>query len=196
MVIAAPRWMRLGALVGLGLVAAAPGHGAGFSIFEQGSKAMGMAGAFTAQADDPSALFHNAAGLAFQDKRGFQLGFTYITFAEAKFQGADPFPGSDARGEQKKLQQFPPQPQQVPPRPEQAPHGQHVAQSWQEQGRPQGDDWQRFAVRLQAEQSPASGISVPGAATHSQTEGEDRPQRGQGAARDGRGGGDNGQLAR
>ncbi|TDW87857.1 zeta toxin [Kribbella pratensis] len=60
----------------------------------------------------------------------------------------------------------------------------------------QGHDWERFAVRLQAEQSPASGISVPGADTHSQPEGGQRPQRGQGAARDERGGGDNGRLAR
>jgi hypothetical protein len=95
--------------------------------------------------------------------------------------------------------QQPQQPQQVPPPPRYAPHQQHVAQSWQEQvpARPQqGHDWERFAVRLQAEQSPASGISVPGADTHSQPEGGQRPQRGQGAARDERGGGDNGRLAR
>ena len=116
--------------------------------------------------------------------------------------------------------------QQVPPPPRHPPHGQHVAQPWQEQAtqqlpqqqppwvqqprhaplqaeqvppppqQAQGHDWERFAVRLQAEQSPASGIAVPGANTHSQTEGGQRPQRGQGAARDERGGGDNGQLAR
>jgi long-chain fatty acid transport protein len=108
MAIAGARWARLGGLVALGLVAAMPARGAGFAIFEQGSKAMGMAGAFTAQADDPSAMFHNAAGLAFQDARAFRLGFTYITFSEAKFQGSDPFPGADATGEQKTLQQFPP----------------------------------------------------------------------------------------
>ena len=45
-------------------------YAAGFGIFEQGTKAMGMAGAFTAQADDPSALFHNAGGLAFVDQAG------------------------------------------------------------------------------------------------------------------------------
>ncbi len=108
MAIAGPRLMRLGAFVALGVLAAAPGFAAGFSIFEQGSKAMGMAGAFTAQADDPTAMFHNAAGLAFQDQRDFRVGFTYVTFSEAKFQGANPFPGEDAAGEQKTLQQFPP----------------------------------------------------------------------------------------
>jgi long-chain fatty acid transport protein len=32
--------------------------GAGFHIREQGAKAMGMANAFVAQADDPSAIFY------------------------------------------------------------------------------------------------------------------------------------------
>lgn len=104
------------------------------------------------------------------------------------------------------MPQQPQQPQQVPPVPQFAPHQQHVAQSWQEQATQQvpqqpqqpqqGHDWERFAVRLQAEQSPASGISVPEATTPSQGEGGERPQRGQGAARDERGGGDNDRLAR
>src|SRR5262245_56704391 len=98
---------RAAAVLALSVLAALPARGAGFGIFEQGSKAMGMAGAFTAQADDGSALFHNPGGLAFQNG-SFSAGFTYITFSEAEFQGADPFPGSDATGEQETLQQFPP----------------------------------------------------------------------------------------
>ena len=44
----------------------APLDAAGFSlIFEQSAKAMGMAGAFTATADEPSAMFFNVGGLAF-----------------------------------------------------------------------------------------------------------------------------------
>jgi len=39
--------------------------GAGFHIHDQGAKAMGMGNAFVAQADDPSALFYNPAGIAF-----------------------------------------------------------------------------------------------------------------------------------
>ena len=46
--------------------------GAGFLVFEQGSKAMGMAGAFTATADDPSAIFNNPAGIT-------QLAGTHVT---------------------------------------------------------------------------------------------------------------------
>jgi long-chain fatty acid transport protein len=87
----------------LGLATALPGHGAGFGIFEQGTKAMGMAGAFTAQADDPSALFHNAGGLAFVTETDLQAGATYIRGTEAEFRGAAPFPGPNARGEQEPL---------------------------------------------------------------------------------------------
>ena len=78
-------------IVALVTLAAAPLHAAGFSIFEQGSKAMGMAGAFTAQADDPSALFYNAGGLAFVDKQEFSIGDTYIHATKAELRGRDPF---------------------------------------------------------------------------------------------------------
>lgn len=89
-------------------LAASPMHAAGFSIFEQGTKAMGMAGAFTAQADDPSLLFHNAGGLAFVTERAFSGGATWIRGTKAEFQGAAPFPGPGYSAEQKKLSEFPP----------------------------------------------------------------------------------------
>ncbi|HEX2254301.1 MAG TPA: outer membrane protein transport protein [Thermoanaerobaculia bacterium] len=89
-------------------VLASPAFGAGFAIFEQGTKAMGMAGAFTAQADDPSALFHNAAGIAFQEEGELAIGFTYIRSLEGEFEGADPFPGEGYTAEQETLSEFPP----------------------------------------------------------------------------------------
>lgn len=102
------RWALALAIVGL-IVSSPVAYGAGFGIFEQGSKAMGMAGAFTAQADDPSALFHNAGGLAFQtEEREISAGFTYIRGLTAEFEGADPFPGDGYRAEQKTLSEFPP----------------------------------------------------------------------------------------
>jgi long-chain fatty acid transport protein len=101
-------WRVLGAAVALGTLAAMPMHGAGFSIFEQGTKSMGMAGAFTAQADDPSALFYNAGGLAFLNDTDFAVGATYIKGLKADFEGANPFPGEGYRAEQKKLSEFPP----------------------------------------------------------------------------------------
>jgi long-chain fatty acid transport protein len=90
------------------LASTAPMYAAGFSIFEQGAKAMGMAGAFTAQADDPSLLFHNAGGLAFVTEREVSTGFTWITSTEAEFDGAGPFPGEGYHAEQEGLSEFPP----------------------------------------------------------------------------------------
>lgn len=89
--------MVVGALV---LASTAPPvHAAGFSIFEQGSRAMGMAGAFTAQADDGSAMFHNVGGLAFQNERSFMVGGTFIRNTDSEFRGLEPFPGPSATGE-------------------------------------------------------------------------------------------------
>lgn len=85
--------LRVLGLVALAGSAGVPVHAAGFLLFEHGSKAMGMAGAFTAQADDPSALFHNVAGIAFQRERDFLAGLTWVS-GSADFAGAPPFPGS------------------------------------------------------------------------------------------------------
>src|SRR5436305_9873002 len=75
------------------LLAPAPARAAGFAIFEQGARGMGFAGAYTAQASDPSAIFHNAAGIAFLKGKQFYFGGTLVhpTFT---FTGDDPFPGS------------------------------------------------------------------------------------------------------
>jgi long-chain fatty acid transport protein len=64
----------------LALALAAPAFGSGFSIFEQGAKASGMAGAFAATADDPSAVFYNPAGLAQQRRMAGYAGATFINF--------------------------------------------------------------------------------------------------------------------
>jgi long-chain fatty acid transport protein len=88
--------------------ASAPAGAAGFGIFEQGARAMGLAGAFTAQADDPSAMFHNVGGLAFLEERAGRAGVTYITFTTADFRGGSPFPGEGASAEQERLSEFVP----------------------------------------------------------------------------------------
>jgi long-chain fatty acid transport protein len=90
---------RLTSAMALSVLAAGPAGAAGFSIFEHGSKAMGMAGAFTAQADDGSAMFHNVAGLAFQKEQRLELGTTLIK-PDSEFRGQAPFPGPTARAEQ------------------------------------------------------------------------------------------------
>lgn len=75
------RSLRLTIISLAALVLAAPAFGAGFSIFEQGAKASGMAGAFAATADDPSALFYNPAGLAQQRRMAAYAGATFINFS-------------------------------------------------------------------------------------------------------------------
>ena len=90
----APRPMLAAAL--LLVLAAAPAFGAGFLIYEQGSKAMGMAGAFTAQANDGSAMFYNVGGLAFLKEKRFDVGVTLIDVADSTFEGVAPFPGPGA----------------------------------------------------------------------------------------------------
>ena len=69
---------------------------------------MGMAGAFTAVADDPSALFWNPAGIAFQIDKGTQVmgGATFIIPTQT-FEGEDPYPGAGYRVSQEDQVFFP-----------------------------------------------------------------------------------------
>ena len=54
-------------------------HGAGFLIYEHGAAAMAMGGAFVALANNPSAIFHNPAGIAFLEGTQISFGTTLIT---------------------------------------------------------------------------------------------------------------------
>ena len=76
----------------LATLAAAPAHAAGFALFEQGARGMGFAGAYVAQTQDPSALFHNAAGIAFLRGKNLYFGATLIA-PSSDFTGDNPFPG-------------------------------------------------------------------------------------------------------
>lgn len=96
------------ALAALLLAAAAPrpAAAAGFALFEQGAKGMGFAGAFTAQANDPSAIFHNVGGVAFLKGTQVYLGDTRVA-PHFDFDGAAPFPGPVSE-ESDIAAQFPP----------------------------------------------------------------------------------------
>jgi len=52
--------------------------GNGFDIYEQSAKAVGMGGAVTAQADDPSAIFFNPAGITQLDGTQASLGACFV----------------------------------------------------------------------------------------------------------------------
>lgn len=89
-----PRRTAFCAVLAAGALASAgPAQAAGFAIFEQGAKAMGFGGAFTAQANDPSAIFHNVAGIGFLKGNQLAVGDTLV-HPSTSFLGSDPFPGS------------------------------------------------------------------------------------------------------
>ncbi|GFO61850.1 OmpP1/FadL/TodX family outer membrane transporter [Geomonas silvestris] len=80
----------------LGIVWGATSHcyAAGFKVSEQGAKAMAMANAFAAQADDPSALFYNPAGIAFLPGAQVNLGGLTIIVPQTQFTGTTPLSGN------------------------------------------------------------------------------------------------------
>jgi long-chain fatty acid transport protein len=72
--------IRVLLLVSIALLSSSAAFASGFMIPEQGAKASSMAGAFTAIADDPSAIFYNVAGIAQQRRLSGIAGATFITF--------------------------------------------------------------------------------------------------------------------
>jgi long-chain fatty acid transport protein len=84
----------LGAVLGVSSVSFA----AGFRVSEQGAKAMAMANAFSAQADDPSALFYNPAGIAFLPGAQVNLGALAILVPQTEFSGTTALSGNPPLG--------------------------------------------------------------------------------------------------
>lgn len=72
----------------------------GFAVFEQGSKATGLGGAFTALANDPSTIFYNPAGLAYFENGKGAGGITLRQINESLFQGRAPGRAAGTTGEQ------------------------------------------------------------------------------------------------
>jgi len=63
--------------------------GSGFQINEHGARAMGMGGAFTGLANDPSAVYFNPAGIVQLKGTHFSIGSTLI-MPTSQFTGPDP----------------------------------------------------------------------------------------------------------
>jgi len=72
------RILTVAVFVALLLTQANLGSGSGFLIYEHGAAAMAMAGAFVSVANDPTAIFHNPAGIAFLKGTQISLGTTLI----------------------------------------------------------------------------------------------------------------------
>jgi len=70
------------------MVCGASAFAGGYQINEHGARAMGMGGAFVAQASDGSAIFFNPAGLAFQKGLKVMLGTTII-LPSSTFKGSN-----------------------------------------------------------------------------------------------------------
>ena len=103
------RFKRAAALftVAVAVACAAPdADAAGFGIYEQGARAMGGAGAFTARADDPSSIYFNPAGLGRIDGQGLLISPNLIYY-KSDFSGTAPFPGYGVQ-EETKGEIFPP----------------------------------------------------------------------------------------
>jgi long-chain fatty acid transport protein len=85
------RFVRAAAVAAL-LVHPAAAGAQGLAVSDQGARGMGLGGAYSALAGDPSAIHYNAAGLAFL--RGTQLYLGgLVAQPSTTFVGADPTPG-------------------------------------------------------------------------------------------------------
>jgi long-chain fatty acid transport protein len=85
--------MRIGKVLAFLVVllfAATSAMAGGFRLPEAGAKAMGMGFAFTAQANDPSAIYFNPAGIVQLEGQNIKVGVTYIKENGADFTGTTP----------------------------------------------------------------------------------------------------------
>jgi long-chain fatty acid transport protein len=88
----AVRGRVLRALLALPLLAIpASVHASGFALESQGARAMGFSGAYVAQAADPSAIYYNAAGIAFLKGKHF-YGSALLGGLSTDFTGEGPYP--------------------------------------------------------------------------------------------------------
>lgn len=94
------RFAKVLLLAGLIMAGAGAAHSAGFNIYEAGARATALGCAFTATADDGSALFYNPAGLSFQMGTKASLNFIEVgprfKFIEATDEAGDPATGEAA----------------------------------------------------------------------------------------------------
>jgi long-chain fatty acid transport protein len=88
------------------LFTASTAFAAGFRLPEAGAKAMGMGFAFTAQADDPSAIYFNPAGLTQLKGQNVMVGVSYVRENGGEFTGTTPLTGGATASETQKSLNF------------------------------------------------------------------------------------------
>ena len=100
------RWNKVLPFLLVFMLAASMAQAAGFRLPETGAKAMGMGFAFVAQADDPSAIYFNPAGITQLEGRNFMMGGTYVQEYGARFEGVTPVTGGATANERQKTLEF------------------------------------------------------------------------------------------
>jgi long-chain fatty acid transport protein len=88
-------WKLLSVLLVL-LLTASTSFAAGFRLPQAGAKAMGMGFAFTAVADDPSAIYFNPAGLTQLKGQNVMVGVTYVRENGGEYTGTTPVDNTTA----------------------------------------------------------------------------------------------------
>jgi long-chain fatty acid transport protein len=88
-------WKLLSVLLVL-LFTASTSFAAGFRLPQAGAKAMGMGFAFTAVADDPSAIYFNPAGLTQLKGQNIMVGLTYVRENGGEYTGTTPVDNTTA----------------------------------------------------------------------------------------------------
>lgn len=63
-----------------------PARAAGFTLYQQGTAAMAQGNAFVAEADDPSAIFYNPAGITQLKRPEIYLG-AFVNYPDREFRG-------------------------------------------------------------------------------------------------------------
>jgi long-chain fatty acid transport protein len=91
------------AVLAILLFSATTATAAGFRLPTGGAKAMGMGFAFTAQADDPSAIYYNPAGILQLEGTNVMAGVTYVKENGATFTGTTPIQATSISETQKDL---------------------------------------------------------------------------------------------
>jgi len=100
------RGWKMVAVVLVLLFTASTSFAGGFRLPEAGAKAMGMGFAFTAQADDPSAIYFNPAGLTQLKGNNIMVGATYLGLDGGEFTGTTPLTGGATASETQKSLDF------------------------------------------------------------------------------------------
>src|SRR5262249_11474977 len=89
------------------LLAPAAARASGYSIYEQGAAALGMAGAYVASAHDASAQFYNPAAMTRLEGKQLSFGGSWLS-TKRGFAGEPAFPGFGVPEARKTGHFFPP----------------------------------------------------------------------------------------